>query len=459
MPNLFIVEDESKLRKLLIRALTDRPQWEVEAFDSAEEALRKTQESPPDVILTDLRLPGMGGLDLIHAVKEEFPDVALLVMTAYASVGSAVEALRAGAVDYLIKPFPNEELLHVLDRLDRELRLQRENASLKRRLEVYEGPTGMVGSSEAMKKVQLLIKKVAPTQTTVLIRGQSGTGKELIARAIHENSGRSEHPLVRVNCGAIPENLLESELFGHKKGAFTGATERRVGRFEMAGEGTIFLDEVGELPLNLQVKLLRVIQEREFEPVGSSETKRTRARIIAATNRDLEKAIEEGTFREDLFYRLNVVTIEAPSLVQHLEDLPELVEHFIAKICEREGFHPRIPSPEYLKVLSAWHWPGNTRELENVIESSLVMGEEEQLTVSDLPSHIVRAADAADSVGSISASAAAREIDLENATLDEVERHLIQKALEKSGGNQSEAARRLGMTRRALGYRREKYGI
>ncbi|MCA9416793.1 MAG: sigma-54-dependent Fis family transcriptional regulator [Candidatus Omnitrophica bacterium] len=460
MPTLFLIEDELKLRKLLVRSLTDRPQWEVHAFETAEEALLKSKEILPDLILTDLRLPGMGGLDLIRTIKEKNSEIAILVMTAYASVSSAVEALRAGAVDYLIKPFPNEELLHVLDRLENEFRLKRENATLKKRLEVYEGPSGLVGSSEKMRKLDRLISKVAPTQSTVLIRGESGTGKELIARAIHDRSGRSDQPLVRVNCAAIPENLLESELFGHKKGAFTGATEKRIGRFEMAGEGTIFLDEIGEIPPNLQVKLLRVLQEREFEPVGSSETKKTKARVIAATNRDLETAIEEGTFREDLFYRLNVVTLESPRLADHLEDLPDLVTHFIQKICEREGLSPKTPSESFLETLESWDWPGNTRELENVIESSLIMGEGDELEEGDLPSHIRRSASKGVKTNSPSGIGAVEEgIDLETATLDQVERHLILKALERSNGNQSEAARSLGMTRRALGYRREKHGI
>ena len=460
MPTLFVIEDEPKLRKLLVRSLSDRPQWNVFSFETAEEALRKIQEVPPDLILTDLRLPGMGGLDLIRSVKEKSPDIAVLVMTAYASVNSAVEALRAGALDYLIKPFPNEELLHVLDRIEGEFRLKKENVDLKRRLEVYEGPRRLIGASPKMKELDRLIGRVAPTQSTVLIRGESGTGKELIARSIHERSTRSEHPLVRVNCGAIPENLLESELFGHKRGAFTGATEKRVGRFEMAGEGTIFLDEVGELPLNLQVKLLRVLQEREFEPVGSSETKKTSARVIAATNRDLEKSIEEGSFREDLFYRLNVVTLESPSLADHPEDIEELVGHFIEKVCAREGLSPKRPTEAFLQALGSWSWPGNTRELENVIESSLIMGEGEELEVQDLPAHISRSHSRA-SVGDSSSAPAVSdgEIDLESATLDEMERHLILRALEKSGGNQSEAARQLGMTRRALGYRREKHGI
>lgn len=459
MPTLFLVEDEAKLRNLLKRALSDRPQWEVRDFDSAESALDALASASPDVILTDLRLPGMGGLDLVRTLQDRGDSISILIMTAYASVGSAIEALRAGALDYLIKPFPNEELLFVLDRLEREFQLRAENDGLRRRLAVYEGPSGLVGSSESMKRLQRLIDKVAPTQSTVLIRGESGTGKELIARAIHERSGRSDRPLIRVNCGAIPDNLLESELFGHAKGAFTGATEKRVGRFESAGDGTLFLDEIGEIPTALQVKLLRVLQEREYEPVGSSETKRTQARLIAATNRDLETAIAEGSFREDLFYRLNVVVLESPRLADHMEDLPELVDHFIRKISDREGLHPKPLGPGFLEVLMKWTWPGNTRELENVIEAALVLGEGDRLEVEDLPSHLSRLAGRGESPVGLSAGTSLETLDLKTATLDEVERCLILHALESSGGNQSKAARRLGMTRRALGYRREKHGV
>ncbi len=468
MPTLLIVEDETKLLKLLVRSFKDHPQWEVDSADSAEEALEKIEANHPDVVLTDIRLPGMSGLDLMNALKRGGPGVQLLdqlkgirfvVMTAYATVSSAVEALRAGAIDYLIKPFPNEELMHVLGRIENEIRLANENQNLRDRLSVYEIPGGLIGSSEPIAKLRRLIARVASTQSTVLIRGESGTGKELIARAIHEQSGRAKSPLVRVNCGAIPETLLESELFGHVKGAFTGATERRVGRFEMAGEGTLFLDEMGDLPLGLQVKLLRVLQEREYEPVGSSQTRTTQARIIAATNRDLESAIRTGSFREDLYYRLNVVTLQAPPLREHMEDIAELVDHFTRRIANREALPFKQPTPAFLAALKAWNWPGNVRELENTIESALVMGEGECLEAEDLPVYITRGggpsiADKRQPVGTTPDA-----LDLGTATLEEVERHLLVKALQESGGNQSEAARKLGITRRTLAYRREKYGL
>lgn len=454
MPSLLIVEDEAKLLKLLVRALADQPQWSIRTAGTAEAALFLSEEEKPDVVLTDLRLPGMSGLDLMTALNKDASRSRVVLMTAYATVGSAVEALRAGAVDYLIKPFPNEELLHVLGRIENELNILRENDRLKERLAEYEGPSGLIGSSDRTVRLRRQIAKAAPTQSTVLIRGESGTGKELVARAIHAQSGRAHHPLVRVNCGAIPENLLESELFGHVKGAFTGATEKRTGRVEMAGEGTLFLDEMGDLPLPLQVKLLRVLQEREFEPVGSSQTRSTRARILAATNRDLEAAVREGIFREDLFYRLNVVTLEAPPLREHLEDLPELVAHFIHHIASREGLPCKDPSPAFMDALQHWHWPGNVRELINTIEAALIMGEGARLEVDDLPPHIGNRQRAAHSTG-----ADLEEVDLNTATLDEVERFLLLKALRESHGNQSEAARKLGVTRRTLGYRREKYGI
>ncbi len=465
MPILLIVEDEAKLLKLLVRSFKDHPQWEVDSAENAEEALHKIEANPPDVVLTDIRLPGMSGLDLMNAIRGSKQPPRFVVMTAYATVSSAVEALRAGAVDYLIKPFPNEELMHVLGRIENEIRLANENQNLRDRLSVYEVPGGLIGSSEVTAKLRRLIARVAGTQSTVLIRGESGTGKELIARAVHEQSGRAQQPLVRVNCGAIPETLLESELFGHVKGAFTGATERRVGRFEMAGEGTLFLDEMGDLPLGLQVKLLRVLQEREYEPVGSSQTRTTQARIIAATNRDLEAAIREGSFREDLYYRLNVVTLQAPPLREHMEDIGELADHFTRRIANREALPFKQPTPAFLTALRAWNWPGNVRELENTIESALVMGEGEDLEVEDLPTYITHAS--SQSLASTlqvsptgqTESVSAGALDLGTATLEEVERHLLVKALQESGGNQSEAARKLGITRRTLAYRREKYGL
>ena len=459
MPTLLIVEDEAKLLKLLVRSFKDHPQWEVDSADSAEEALEKIEANHPDVVLTDIRLPGMSGLDLMNAARHEQQPSRFVVMTAYATVSSAVEALRAGAVDYLIKPFPNEELMHVLGRIENEIRLANENQNLRDRLSVYEVPGGLIGSSEATAKLRRLIARVANTQSTVLIRGESGTGKELIARAIHEQSGRAKSPLVRVNCGAIPETLLESELFGHVKGAFTGATERRVGRFELAGEGTLFLDEMGDLPLGLQVKLLRVLQEREYEPVGSSQTRTTQARIIAATNRDLEAAIRAGSFREDLYYRLNVVTLQAPPLRDHMEDIEELVDHFTRRIANREALPFKQPTPEFLAALMTWNWPGNVHELENTIESALVMGEGECLEAEDLPAYITHGGGQSITDTRQSAATTPDALDLGTATLEEVERHLLLKALQESGGNQSEAARKLGITRRTLAYRREKYGL
>lgn len=456
MPSLLIVEDEAKLLKLLARTLAETQRWEISTSENAEEALNRIGASSPDVILTDLRLPGMSGLDLMQAVRARHPSIRFVLMTAYATVQSAIEALRGGAVDYLIKPFPNEELHHVLGRIEHEILLTAENEALRSRLQVYEGPGALIGASEAMTRLRRLIARVAPTQSTILVRGDSGTGKELIARALHEQSGRSSHPLVRVNCGAIPETLLESELFGHVKGAFTGATERRTGRIELAGDGTLFLDEMGDLPASLQVKLLRVLQEREYDPVGSSQTRPVRARIIAATNRDLEKAIEKGSFREDLYYRLNVVTIQAPPLRDHLEDLEELVRHFTLRISAREGLPEKSPSHGFLDALRKWHWPGNVRELENTIESALILGEGEHFEVQDLPSYIRTR----EPSGTLPPSQASPETSIPGpATLEEVEKRMLMKALDECGGNQSEAARRLGITRRTLAYRREKYGI
>jgi DNA-binding NtrC family response regulator len=460
MPSLLIVEDEPKLRRLLVRALEDRPQWTVSAVESAEIALRQIRLSAPDVVLSDIRMSGISGLELLSVLRKEIPAIRFVFMTAYASVGSAVEALRAGALDYLVKPFPNEELFHVLDRIENEIRLSVENQSLRQRLQLFEGPNCLIGSGHEMNQLRRSIEKVAVSRSTVLILGESGTGKEVIARAIHQQSPRAKLPLVRVNCGAIPENLLESELFGHVRGAFTGATEKRIGRFELAGEGTIFLDEMGDLPLNLQVKLLRVLQEREYEPVGSSETRKTNARIIAATNRNLQSAIVSGSFRQDLFYRLNVVTLEAPPLHTHKEDIPDLVDYFIARITEREGIPPRLPTPQFLSVLQSWDWPGNVRELENVIESALVMGESVNLNPTDLPGYLDHNPTHQNGrQGGCANLAKTGDLNLGEATLDEIERAMIVRALDESGGNQSEAARRLGITRRTLGYRRDKYAI
>src|SRR5258706_3994399 len=399
-----------------------------------------------DVVLTDLKMPDKSGIELLSELQKTQPGVCVVLMTAHGSIDSAVEAMRRGAFDYLTKPLERDELLLVLKRALERTRLVRENRMLHEQLRDRFRLDNIVGSHGSMQDVFRMVHKVAASSSTVIIYGESGTGKELVARALHYQSDRRDRPFYAVNVAALPESILEAELFWHEKGAFTGAESRKIGLFEQASGSTLFLDEVGDLKRDLQVKLLRTLQEREILRVGGTERIRVDVRSIAATNLDLEKAVREGRFREDLYYRLNVIPIVLPPLRERRPDIPLLVEHFMKKY---SGGRPRSVSPKALNLLVEYDWPGNVRELESVIERALLLAERDEIQPADLPA-AVRAG--------LSSRRGPLLLDIPDAGIDleEVERSLVLKALEKTEGNVSRAARLLGLTRRTLQYRLEK---
>lgn len=367
---ILIVDDEDGIRDVLGMVLAAEG-YLVKAASDGYAALAFMKQEPFDLVISDMKMPRMGGLELLASIVGEFTHTLVLMITAFSSTSDAVEAMKLGAFDYLTKPFKNDEIKVVVKRAIETVRLRRENRELKTRLERRTKFGGMVGESNVMQQLFGLIEKVAPTHASVVIMGESGTGKELVAREIHKRSGVSSSPFLAVNCAAIPEALLESELFGHERGAFTGATSARTGLFESAGDGTVFLDEIGEMPLSMQVKLLRVLQEREVVRVGGTKTVPVAARIVVATNRDLEKEVSEGRFREDLYYRLNVMTLQLPALRDRKEDIPLLLSSVIATKCPTEPF-PSF-SPDAMRILIDYHWPGNVRELINVVERALIL--------------------------------------------------------------------------------------
>lgn len=386
-----IVDDEAELRKSVVSILnTDVtnsvPDVEFEITEAADglEALQKVKSQAFDVVLMDVRMPGMDGLQALTAIKEHDPRIFVVIMTAHANLNDAVTAIKDGAYDYLEKPVKAEVLTHIVQRA-LEARDLVSNLALSNPVFDDDIESEFVGGTQKMKEVFNLIYKLCKVDTTVLIRGENGTGKELVARAIHSNSHRKSGPFIAINCGAIPETLIESEFFGHEKGAFTGAVERKIGKFQAANNGTLFLDEIGELKTEMQVKLLRVLQEKKFTPVGSNREIKTGARIIAATNRNLEKMMEDGTFREDLFYRLNVMPIFMPPLRERTEDIPSLVQHFIRKFSKEHGRDITSIAPEALQLLKAYRWPGNIRELENAIERAFVVENSNTISVNSLP--------------------------------------------------------------------------
>ncbi len=440
---VLIVDDEKRMCAILREALA-APHLAVTTAESGEAAWAALSLERFDVIVSDIKMTGMSGLDLLKKVKASSPETEVLLMTAYADARTAVEAMKAGAFDYVIKPFEIEELrLKIRNILDKH-QLREENRDLRVQLKERFSLDNMVGKSSAMQKVYELVEKVAPTDATVLIRGESGTGKELVARAIHLQSRRNDHPFIAVNCSALPETLLESELFGHERGAFTGAERQKPGRFELAGEGTIFLDEIGELTPATQVKLLRVLQQREFARLGGTEIVPMRARILTATNRDLEEAVKDSIFREDLYYRINVFPVVLPPLREREEDIPDLVVHFLTqKKADPDGIDAGA-----LKCLMAYSWPGNVRELENIIERALILSGGKSIAADDLPLHVR-------GLGGESAPPARSAADLP--TLEEMERRLIERALEKAEGNKSKAAKLLGITRRQLYSKMERW--
>ena len=451
---VLVVDDEQSMRELL-GIMLHQAGYDVTQADGGEAAIQTLQSTDAfDLVITDLRMRKVDGLAVLRAAKEHSPRTVVLVVTAFASTETAVEAMKLGAYDYVTKPFKLDELkLTIANALERK-RLQDENRELKRQLRTERGFDSFVGKSARMLEIFETIRKTADSGSTVMITGESGTGKELVARAVHQESGRRGAPFISVNCGAIPETLMESELFGHVKGAFTGAVHSTEGLFSAADGGTLFLDEITEIPQSVQVKLLRAIQEREIRRVGDTKDIKVDVRLIAASNRDLVKAVADGVLREDLYYRLNVIPIHLPPLRERLEDIPMLVAHFIRRISKDVGKTVRGISPDALGIIEQYHWPGNIRELENVIERAIVLGSGEQIVAEALPPHLSRPREG----GEFPVDIPPTGLDLE-ALLAEVELGYIRLALERAGGLQVRAAELLRLSFRQFRYKLQKHGI
>jgi len=453
MDTILVVDDE-KNYLLVMETLLTGAGYEVLTVDSGEEALEQIRRNDLDLIITDMKMPRMSGIELMEQLKQVYSDLPVIMMTAYGTVEKAVEAMKKGAFDYILKPFKNEELLLTIRKALELRHLLTENRRLKQDLEQRYRFENIVGNSKAMQSIFAMVEKVAQTRATVLLSGESGTGKELIARAIHHRSPRNNGPFISVNCGALTETLLESELFGHEKGSFTHALAMRKGRFELAEAGTLFLDEVAEMSPALQVKLLRVLQEMEFERVGGSKTIRADVRVVAASNRELKTEVEAGNFREDLFYRLNVVHMEMPPLRQRSEDIPLLVTHFMQKYAGANNKEGVRLEPEVMKILLRYHWPGNVRELENVIERAVILCSNNTITAEDLPANVAEAPETEFNIDLLVPS----HIPLPEA-LEKIEEMMIRRALNQSGYVQVRAAELLGITKSLLQYKLKKYQI
>ena len=426
--------------------------YEVVGLGSVSQAIAALQQDRYDVFLTDCNIPGVDALKTSGEARRINPDLAVIIMTAYGTIETAVKAIKAGAYDYLAKPIDLDQLALLIERISERQNLIRENTELREQLIERYKFDEIASTSHAMEEVLNLAGRVAKSNATVLLRGESGTGKELIARAVHYHSPRADRPLIKVNCAALPETLLESELFGHEKGAFTGAASRRIGRFEAADGGTLFLDEIGDISPGVQVKLLRVLQEKEFERLGGNATIKVDVRLIAATNRDLEKAMKDGVFREDLYYRLNVVTVAIPPLRERKEDIPALLEHFLRKYSTENRKKIKGVSAEARDLLMRYLYPGNVRELENIIERAVVLSKGGTITTADLPLHI-RTTESEEKICVKKKGSSLPD------TLDTVERGLILEALKDAGGVQTRAAFKLGISERVLRYKLKKYGI
>jgi two-component system, NtrC family, response regulator AtoC len=436
----------------VLRTLLRRHGYEVETASSGEEALGMVDSFGPDVVLTDVRMPKMGGLDLLSTLKAKGNEATVIVMSAYGNMDLALDAMKAGAYDYVQKPFKPDEVVLALRKAEERELLRRENRALKDEIRKEHRYEDILAKSPRMQEIFRTITKIAEYKTTVLVTGESGVGKELVARAIHRRSTRRGGPFVAVNCGAIPENLLESELFGHKKGAFTDAVHDRRGLFEEATEGTLFLDEIGELPLGLQVKLLRVLEDEKIRRVGDTRDMQVDVRIITATHRDLHAETKAGRFREDLFYRLNVLPIHCPPLRERRDDIPLLIDHFVAKNNTRLGTSIRGLDTETRRLLYEYSWPGNVRELENTIERAMVLSEGEQIVAADLPERIREARDP------VQVQLASGELSVKKTTRI-IEEILIRRALQKTKGNRTRAAEVLEISHRALLYKIKDYQI
>lgn len=454
MNNGILVVDDDDAHRGMLRTMLRSWGYTVDEAADGDEAVALVREKAFDVVLTDVRMARMDGIHALKGILEYNPALPVVLMTAYSSVETAVEALRLGAYDYLVKPLDFEALKHTLEQAIEHSRLSVENRELRRQLTDAAARPDILGRSQAIKDMLQIISTVAPTEATVLITGESGTGKELVARALHEGSARADKPLVTVNCAALAENLLESELFGHEKGSFTGADRRREGRFMQADGGTLFLDEIGEMPLPLQAKLLRAQQQGEVQRVGSDAPINVDVRVLAATNRDLRREAAEKRFREDLYFRLNVISIEVPSLCRRSEDIPLLAAHFLQRFAERNRKTIKGFAPQALDSMLHYSWPGNVRELENAVERAVILCNGDLITGRELPANVVDAspAETADAVPE-------GDISLAGLSLDTVERRAIEETLRQTGDNKSEAARRLGITRATLHNKLRKYGL
>ena len=444
--SILIIDDEPKMGKALRRVL-EADGYSVDSVDDPRDGLQLLGDASYQVLLCDLKMPQMSGLDVLEQAKALQPNLNVIMMTAFASVETAIESMRKGAYDYLIKPFSTDELKILIQRCVQTRALEQENVILKEQLRDRFRPANIIAASKAMQSVLARGRKVAASDATVLIRGESGTGKEMLAGFIHGVSPRRDRPFIAVNCGAVTETLLERELFGHRRGAFTGAVEEGKGLFEAADKGAIFLDEIGEVSPAMQVKLLRVLQSGEFQRVGDPAEVRVDVRVVAATHHDLERMVEEGSFRTDLYYRLNVVPMIIPPLRERRDDIAPLIDYFTSRRDRARRF-----SPQALEVMQAYSWPGNIRELENAVEHAAVLGESETLGLGDLP---VALRAFADSGGDDDMAVAA----LDKLTLGQAERRMIQAAMARTGNNMSRAAKQLGITRRTLGYRLRKHGL
>jgi len=447
---ILVVDDDESLR-WVTQAQLQQAGYQVDASASGDDALDRIHDAPADLVITDLMMPGMSGVELLKKIRTDYPEVIVILVTAFGTVENAVEAMKAGAYDYITKPVNIDELLLIVRRGLEHLDLREEVRNLRSSLDKKYGFENILGQSKTLLHVLDLASRAAQATSTVLIHGETGTGKELLAKAVHFNSRRKEKPFVTINCGAIPKDLLESELFGHVKGSFTGALANKRGKVELADGGTLFLDEIGEMPMELQVKLLRLIQQGEIEKLGVASVTKVDVRIIAATHRNLPAMVEDGGFREDLYYRLAVIPLELPPLRERADDIPELVQDFFVKAKEKQGRSNLVLPPSLLPYFCAYRWPGNVRELENVIERIVVLSRGDDITLNDLPEFLRRERPVAEEF----------HFDLppQGISLEGVEKELIVRALEKFNWNQTHAAQYLDISRKTLIYRMEKFGL
>jgi two-component system NtrC family response regulator len=450
-PKILVVDDEDSQRLVIVDVLA-RANYQVVQASGASEAASRMEESNPDLILTDLKMQDGSGMDVLAEAKRLAPDAEVVVMTAYGSIENAVEAMRQGACNYMTKPFDRDVLLVAVQKALEHKRLREENIELRELVKTRYSLAGIVGASEGMQEVFKLVEKSIPVVSTVLIQGESGTGKELVARSIHFGGPRKKKSFVAVNCAAVPETLIESELFGHEKGAFTGALQAKQGKFEIADGGTIFLDEIGDMSLELQAKLLRVLQERKIERVGGTEVIPVDVRVLAATNKNLLDEVEKGNFRDDLFFRLNVIVIDIPPLRARADDIPPLVDHFQKKLSQKfQKDYPPL-DPAVVDQFMVYHWPGNVRELENTLERLLVLADKRKIELSDLPENLLAPRITAEEFEGL-------QLPEEGISMEEVEKKLITEALARTKGHILQASKLLGMTYKTLQYRIKKHGV